>query len=653
MRTTFVHRRGRHHPAVCLLALFLLAAPISAQFARGPSPLPERSVVVRLLPGGRLERSTDAGQSWQPVSGLPERVLPEDRAGEPLPVTAFATTPPSPDDPAGRAALAASPGVKRPGYHLVAHADVALAAVASRLFVSTDALETWTEVELGETINASTHITALAIDPADPSHWLAGTSYDGLYRTRDAGASWTDLTADRGAWPIYSGAGFFEEIAALWFTARGDVLLQAGFGQGFLRVDLDPLEVTRLRPLRDGDDSYGALARAIGSPWTGPQAIPGTGPDGVNDADGENHAGDETGRDGGADRAAAGDARLERAADRTGIYLAAKNAVPEKLPDHFDYLDRHGFDSVVVDFKDDEGHVTYRSTVETARAADAVQPTIDPRFLVEEAAKHDIYVIARIVVFKDPKLWAYDDHRYALWDRRRGGPWGVFRTHTDEESDASRPVQVEHWVDPFSPEVWAYNVALAQEAAAFGVDEIQFDYIRFPSDGFTDDIRARYAVDGADRTQALEGFLASARQEIGIPIGIDVFGFNAWAQMSYLGQDLTRLARYVDVISPMFYPSHFARAFLPRFSYLGRAEVIYELGTRRARELAARAGDGATAGGGTLIRPYIQAFLIGDELEFDTPTYRRYLDVQVEASARAASSGYTLWNASGRYYMLP
>ncbi len=618
IRTTSAHRRGHRRLAPSFLAaLLLLAGPAFAQIARGPAPLPERTVVARLLPGGRLERSADAGRSWHRVDGLPRRALPADRAGEPLPVTAFAVAPPSPDDPTRRAALASSAGVKRPGYSVVQPGDPALAAVGNRLFLSTDGLATWTEVDLGETINGSTHITALAIDPAVPSHWLAGTSYDGLYRTRDAGASWTDLTAERDRWPIYAGVGFFEEVAALWFTADGDVLVQAGFGQGFLRVELDPLSVARLRPLREGEESYGALARALGSPWSARDATPA--------------------------------ARRERAADRTGVYLSAKNAVPEKLPDYFAYLDRHGFDSVVVDFKDDEGHITYDSAVATARAAGAVQPTIDPRFLVEEAAKRDIYVIARIVVFKDPKLWAYDGHRYALWDRRGDRPWGVFRTYTDEESGESRTVQVEHWVDPYSPEVWAYNVAIAQEAAALGVDEIQFDYIRFPSDGFTGDIRARYAVDGADRTQALEGFLASARREIGIPLGIDVFGFNAWSQMSYLGQDITRLARYADVISPMFYPSHFARPFLPQFSYLGRAEAIYDLGTRRAAELAARAGSPE----GTLIRPYIQAFLIGDELEFDTPTYRRYLDVQVEASNRAQSSGYTLWNASGRYYMLP
>ncbi|MFW6248057.1 MAG: putative glycoside hydrolase, partial [bacterium] len=336
-------------------------------------------------------------------------------------------------------------------------------------------------------------------------------------------------------------------------------------------------------------------------------------------------------------------ARRAAAADRTGIYLTAVNATPEKLPAYFDYIERHGFNSVVVDFKDDHGRLTYASELPTARAAGAVRPVINAAELVEAAHARGISVIARIVVFKDPILYAYDDHRLALWDGRLDRPWGVYRSYTDEETGAARTVQVEHWVDAYSPEVWEYNVNVAREVADLGVDEIQFDYIRFPSDGRAEDIVSRFAVPGANRVQALEGFLASARDAIDLPISIDVFGFNAWSRMSYLGQDITRLGRYVDVISPMFYPSHFVTSFLPQFGYLERARLIYDLGTRRAHELAPE----------PLIRPYVQAFLIGRELDFEEPTYRRYLDLQVEASLEAGSSGYTLWNASGRYYMLP
>ena len=657
------------HGAALIICFALLAAlPVAAQYRKGPEQLPPRTVVARILPSGVLERSVDGGRSWELVEGMPTRVLPAYRAGEPLPVTAFAAPAMSPDDPAARRAIASSPGIKRPGYHVVGPGAPALAAVGGRLFVSTDGLSSWEPVDTGELMSPSVYITALAVDPQDPAHWLMGTSYDGLYRTQDAGATWTDLTADRTVWPTYKGAGFFEEISGIWFTAYEHVVVRLGFGQGFLRMELDPLQVTRLGPLRDGPASYEVLEDAVGAGAWSPGAAEG--------AAERDPAAREPG--GGALDAAA---RRAIAADKTGIYLAARNAVPEKLPDYFDTMERHGFNSVVVDFKDDEGHITYDTSLEMPREAGAVMPTVEPEELVASAHERGIYVIARIVVFKDPKLWAYDDHRYALWDGRVERPWGVFRTYTNEESGESRTVQVEHWVDGYSPDVWQYVIDIAREVASFGVDEIQFDYIRFPSDGLTEDIEHRYYVAGADRVQALEGFLAAAREAIDIPISVDVFGFNAWARMSYLGQDITRLARYVDVISPMFYPSHFARSFLPQFTYLERAAIIYDVGTRRARELAntyaaapasplANPEEGGNVGpdtgragtyrggtyrgaGATLIRPYLQAFLIGAELEYERPTYTRYLELQVEASERARSSGYTLWNASGRYYMLP
>ena len=610
--------------AMCASAVLLPGAAAADLPPGGPAVLPADALVARVSTAGGLEQSADGGVTWDPVAGLPVRVLPAYRAGEGLPVTAFVVGPGPADDEAP--ATNRTSGVKRRGHRLVREHTPALAAVGGRLFVSPGGLRDWVEIGLTGTISAATYITAAAIDPDDHEHWLIGTSYDGIYRTTDAGATWTDLTARRDLWPISLGAGFFEEIAGIWFT-RGDfVLIQAGFGQGFYRVELDPLRVRRLKPLTDGEESYGLLSYALWNhlpPGGNPAAFPAPGNPGADPAAAE---------------------RRRAAADRTGIYLAAHHAVPDRLEEYFDYLDRHGFNSIVVDFKDDFGRLTYSSALEKPRAAGAVTSIIDPRALVEAAHARGIYVIARVVVFQDRRLFAYDNHRYALWDGVTDQPWGVFRTRRDADTGEESTVQVEFWVDANSPEVWDYNVQIAREIAGFGVDEIQFDYIRFPSDGDVANIRSRFAIPGSDRVQALEGFLAHARASVDIPIGIDVFGFNAWSRMDYLGQDMTRLARYVDVISPMFYPSHFAMSFLPQFSFLDRAWVIYDFGTRRSWELG---------GPDTLIRPYIQAFLIGRELEFEFETYRRYLDLQVAASLAANASGYTLWNASGRYYMLP
>ena len=575
----------------------VVAAPGTTDHA--PAALTD-TPCYRLLPDGVFERSSDGGGDWQLVEGLPTRVLPTHLAGTPLPVTAFAV------DPSSRRRL--------------------LAAVGSRLFLSPTAGATWTEIDVAGTLNRSTYVTAAAFDPAAPDRWILGTSYDGLYLTEDGGGSWTDITADWTIASLYLGAGFYEEIAGLEIEPDGTVIVEVGMGGGFVSLDLAGRSSMRLRPVVDGVSAYRA-----------PTYRP-------ND-----HASD-TGPGGAAGTTALDPVATRRAlaADRTGIYVAAPNASNSRLPEYFDYIERHGFNSIVVDLKDDYGRVTYDTTLDLPRQVGAVEPFVDLPSLVQMAREQEVYVIARIVVFKDRRFYRYDSNRFALWDSARDQPWGVFRTVTDEETEEQRVIQVEHWVDPYAPEVWEYNVSIAEEAVSLGVDEIQFDYVRFPSDGNTGTIVSKFASTGADRVQALEAFLALARERLDVPIGIDVFGFNAWSRMSYLGQDIARLAAYVDVISPMFYPSHFALSFLPDLSYLDRSRVIYDDGTRRAREIAAR-----PAGGSVLIRPYVQAFLIGPELEYEAPDYLRYLQLQLEGAANAASDGYTLWNASGRYYMLP
>ncbi len=102
-------------------------------------------------------------------------------------------------------------------------------------------------------------------------------------------------------------------------------------------------------------------------------------------------------------------------------------------------------------------------------------------------------------------------------------------------------------------------------------------------------------------------------------------------------------ADYVDVICPMLYPSHFPAAFLSPTPFLQRAEQIYREGSSRAREIAA---------GRSIIRPFVQAFLIGNERNFEHPVYTQYLNVQLTGLFDAGAGGFTLWNASGNYYMV-
>ena len=104
------------------------------------------------------------------------------------------------------------------------------------------------------------------------------------------------------------------------------------------------------------------------------------------------------------------------------------------------------------------------------------------------------------------------------------------------------------------------------------------------------------------------------------------------------------LADYVDVICPMYYPSHFPNNFMKNVPYLDRAEKIYYEGTLRAAEITS---------GRSLIRPYVQAFLLPAEYYMEEDEYQEYLIKQLKGSKDADSSGWTLWNMSNRYYMVP
>jgi hypothetical protein len=586
---------------LCFLVLppgltFAEAAMPGERTEAGPATLADNAR-FRLHPNGVFERSENGGAHWLQVRGLPVRVLPAEMEGIPLPVTAFAVDPSS--------------------LRLV------YAAVGSRLFMSASAGAGWTELDISEVVNRSTYVTAIAVDPSNPGRIALGTSYDGIYLTTNRGETWRDITADWRVPDLYLGAGFFDEVAAAEFEPDGRLLVQAGPGGGFVSLDLENRLASRLRPVSAGPLAYRA-------PRGGTTAL----------AWGSRQSPAELPSEVAAERRAV-------AADRTGIYVSSANASEERLPGYFETIRAEGYNSIVVDFKDDEGRVTYRTELEMPRRIGAAFPIVATDELMQLAAENSVYVIARLVLFKDRRLYAWDNNRYALWDDSRDAPWGVFRSVEDEETGETRAVQVEHWVDPFHPDVVEYNIAIAEEVVALGADEIQFDYVRFPSDGRAEHVVSRYEPDGADRVQALESFLSQARERLSVPISVDVFGFNAWSRMSYLGQDISRIGRYVDVISPMYYPSHFARSFLPEHSYMERSRVIYDEGVRRARMIANRATEVPV-----LIRPYVQAFLIGGELAMEAPEYHRYLELQVEGSMAADADGYTLWNASGRYYML-
>jgi hypothetical protein len=336
-------------------------------------------------------------------------------------------------------------------------------------------------------------------------------------------------------------------------------------------------------------------------------------------------------------------ARRSVAANKFGIYVAARQAAGDLLKPYIDFARSQGMNSIVIDFKDDFGYLTYDTALEAPQKMGAVKRRFAIDEVVRAAHANGLYLIGRMVVFRDKQLYNSDGFAYAVWDRNADAPWRYLKRTVDEETGTESFYQGEYWVDPYSEYVWDYNIAIARELQDRGVDEVQFDYIRFPSDGDLSRMRFRYKKPGMGKLEALESFLAKAREALTIPISADVYGYCGWARISnWVAQNIETYSRYIDVIQPMFYPSHFPRDFLGSMEYIPRARFIYEEGSRRAARIVE---------GRSLIRPYVQAFRIGGELRFTPAVYTSYLANQVQGAMQGGSSGFTLWNAANDYYM--
>ncbi|MEL3907232.1 MAG: putative glycoside hydrolase [Treponema sp.] len=327
---------------------------------------------------------------------------------------------------------------------------------------------------------------------------------------------------------------------------------------------------------------------------------------------------------------------LRRSAGRKGVYMPAHQArTAAGLQKYFDLLERNKLDTLVIDMKDDYGFIRYDSQDEQVQAVGAVRPFVRLEAFTAEARKRNLYLVARIVVFKDKQLYRYQNGRYAVKDRS-GRPWQGYKTGRDGRI----PIE-EHWVDPYNEGVWEYNAAVAQELVQRGFDEIQFDYIRFPTDG-ENLYEARYPAQeqGMDKESALMSFLAYARAKIKAPLSIDIYGANGWYRTgARTGQEVELLADYVDVICPMFYPSHFRQSFLAYKPAQERPYRIYYWGSYRNKMIARNR---------VIVRPWTQAFYI--PVSYDKKFYDAdYVQRQIIGIKDSIDEGYVYWNNSGRY----
>ncbi|MGE5529305.1 MAG: putative glycoside hydrolase [Patescibacteria group bacterium] len=279
--------------------------------------------------------------------------------------------------------------------------------------------------------------------------------------------------------------------------------------------------------------------------------------------------------------------------------------------------------SIVIDVKDDGGTLSYKSLVPLARETGAdIAKIKDPRALLRSLNRHGIWPIARIVAFKDPHL-ARKRPDLAVRNKA-GGYW--------------RDRKGMLWVDPNARYVWEYNVAVAKEAVAMGFQEIQFDYVRFTSDGCVSDCVYPYSK-GAKKEDVIRDFLAYARaalKPLGIPVSADIFGLVTTAQDDLgIGQLLEKIAASVDIISPMVYPSHYARG---SFGLANPDLHPYETVLRGLTDARRRLAQNAVE-----IRPWLQDFSLGN------PYGRAEIQAQIKAVRDAGLREWIFWNPSNRY----
>ena len=306
-----------------------------------------------------------------------------------------------------------------------------------------------------------------------------------------------------------------------------------------------------------------------------------------------------------------------------GVHVTmALASLPGRLEQFFG-LREHGLNTVELDVKDETGQVGFVSRyAPDAAAIGAATTYYDPALAARTAHGLGIYLIGRVVVFEDPLL-ARARPQYAL-RHADGRPW-VGASGLG-------------WVSQYDRGVWKYVVDVAVSAARAGFDEIQFDYVRFPSDGDVLSIvyPGRRIEPKATTIRRFLQYATGRLRPLGVRVSADLFGLAATHDLQ-IGQAPQGIGRTVDTIYPMVYPSHYRsgefnlinpEAAPAETVGLSLADFKRAIGTGRAR-----------------IVPWIQDFSLARGLTYTLFEVRQ----QVAAARAAGAAGFLLWNPRGVY----
>ena len=281
--------------------------------------------------------------------------------------------------------------------------------------------------------------------------------------------------------------------------------------------------------------------------------------------------------------------------------------------------------SVVIDVKDFTGYIAFpieNSFLQKIGSFKNVIPNAQD--FVDDLHERGIYVIGRIVAFQDPILAAKRQDLAVLVSKDSDEVWKDFKGQS--------------WLDPGSIDVWEYLSVLGKETYKVGFDEINYDYVRFPSDGNMKDIYYPYS-EGRVLTEVIKEFMAFLDKEFegtGAVTSVDFFGMTTTNFNDLnIGQKLEDALLYFDFVAPMVYPSHYPRNFI---GLANPAEKPYEVVKYSMDRAVSRASTTRYK-----LRPWLQDFNLGADY---TPQRVRE---QIQAVYDAGLTSWMLWNAPNRH----
>lgn len=322
-----------------------------------------------------------------------------------------------------------------------------------------------------------------------------------------------------------------------------------------------------------------------------------------------------------------------------GIYVSEYVAgTPDLMDAIIENIDKTEINAVVIDVKDDNGRISYAMDSPMVTELGAVKkfiPDIDG--LMKKLKEHNIYTIARVVAFRDPYL---AEQRPDLSLKLADG--SIYR---DNKGLA--------WVNPYKKEAWDYLVEVGLEAHKTGFDEIQFDYIRFSTEkGINDVVYDEADTKGRSKTEIITEFVNYAYEKLSaedVFVAADVFGaiIGGGQDSDTVGQSYADMAKSLDYICPMIYPSHYGDGnFGIEHPDTQPYDTISGALKKSRDDLRAHGEEG---GSQAIVRPWLQDFTASYLANY-IPYGDKEIRAQIQAVYDAGYDEWMLWSAACKYH---